>query len=54
MINNITIAKAADIITLSGDVNIHPVIFLSGAINTLSTALNWLEEFIYFRPRFFS
>ena len=40
MINNITIATADDIKTLSDDVNIYPV-DLSGTINTLSNDLNW-------------
>ena len=52
VINNITIATADDITTLSDDVNIYPV-DLSGTINTLSNALNWLEKFSYFRPIFF-
>ena len=43
MINNITIATADDITTFSDDVNIYPV-DLSGTINTLSNALNWLEK----------
>ena len=52
MINNITIATADDIKTLSDDVNIYPV-DLSGTINTLSNALNLLEKCSYFRPIFF-
>ena len=52
MINNITIATADDITTLSDYVNIYPV-DLSGTINTLSNALNWLEKSSYFRPIFF-
>ena len=51
VINNITIATADDITTLSDDVNIHPV-DLSGTINTLSNDLNWLEKCSYFRPKF--
>ena len=43
VINNITIATADDMTTLSDDVNIKPVV-LFGAINTLSTALNGLEK----------
>ena len=53
MINNITIATADDITTLNDDVNIYPV-DLSGTINTLSNALNWLKKSSYFRPVFFS
>ena len=53
MIKNITIATADDITTLSDYVNIYPV-DLSGTINTLSNALNWLEKSSYFRPKFFS
>ena len=52
MINNVTIAAADDITILSDDVNIYPV-YLSGTINTLSNALNWLEKCSYFRPIFF-
>ena len=52
MINNITIATADDVTTLSYDVNVYPV-DLSGTINTLSNALNWLEKCSYFRPIFF-
>ena len=53
VINNITIATADDITTLSDDVNIYPV-DLSGTINTLNNDLNWLEKCSYFRPIFFS
>ena len=53
MINNITIATADDITTLSDDVNIYPI-DLAGAINTLSNGLNWLEKCSYFRPIIFS
>ena len=53
MINNITIATADDITTFSDDVNIYPI-DLSGAINTLSNGLNWLEKCSYFRPIIFS
>ena len=53
MINNITIATADDITTHSDDVNIYPV-DLSGTINILNNALNWLEKSSYFRPIFFS
>ena len=52
MINNITIATADDITTFSDNVNIYPV-DLSGTINTLGNALNWLEKCSYFRPIFF-
>ena len=52
MINNITIATADDITTLSDDLNIYPV-DLSRTFNTLSNALNWLEKYSYFRPIFF-
>ena len=40
VINNITIATADDITTLSDDVNIYSV-DLSGTINTLGNDLNW-------------
>ena len=53
VINNITIATADDITTLSDDVNIYPV-DLSGTTYTLSNDLNWLEKCSYFRPIFFS
>ena len=53
MINNITIATADDITTLSDDVNIYPV-DLSGTINTVGNDLNWWEKCSYFRPIFFS
>ena len=52
MINNNTITTADDITTLSDDVNIYSI-DLSGTINTLSNALNWLEKCSYFRPIFF-
>ena len=52
VINNITIATADDITTLSDDLNIYPV-DLSGTINTFSNDLNWLEKYHYFRPIFF-
>ena len=52
MINNITIATADDITTLSDDVNIYPV-DLSGTINTLSNALNWLEKKQLFQTNIF-
>ena len=40
VINDITIATADDITTLSVDVNIYSV-DLSGTINTLGNDLNW-------------
>ena len=52
MINNITIATADDITTLSDDVNIYPI-DLSGTINTLSNALNWLEKKQLFQTSIF-
>ena len=52
MINNITIATADDITTLSDDVNIYTV-DLFGTINTLRNVLNWLEKCSYFRLIFF-
>ena len=53
MINNITIATADDITTLSDDVNYICSVDLSGTINTLSNALNWLKKYCFFRPIFF-
>ena len=47
MKNNITIVTADDITTPSDGVNIYPV-ELSGTLNTLSNALNWLEKCSYF------
>ena len=52
VINNITIATADDITTLSDDVNIYPV-DLSRTINTLGNDLNWWEKCSYFRSIFF-
>ena len=52
VINNITIATADDITTLCDDVNIYPV-DLSGTINTLSNALNWLEKKQLFQANIF-
>ena len=52
VINNITIATADDITTLGDDVNIYPL-DLSGTINTMSNALNWLEKKQLFQTSIF-
>ena len=50
MINDITIAMADDIITLSHDVNIYTV-DLSEAIITSNYVLNWLEKMQLFQTK---